>query len=309
MNDVLAQVTVHDVDLTNTVSVQAVLRTIQPDGVFHLAALNSMYGVVPTTEDVFRINSLATINLIDIMDEFDYGFFVNTGTGIETGPQEGSVKEDVVCAPTEAYSISKLTATLYAQMKGKTKEKPIVTIRVFTPYGPFMQKGKIVTQLIEGALEQKEITLSDTKVTRDFIYIDDLIDLYIRAAEQAGENHGEIFNGGTGVATDLGTLVQVVEAVSEKHIPIVWSNRIACQGLVGQEYVQYSHQDFYREFLQSYRALQYWNSVLLRHCIYHSLHLCAQLYQYPYRNHSRESIVANALLLHGVGSSFLQSYW
>ena len=225
--DVLHLLVVHEVDLTNSQQVEEAVRDIKPEGVFHLAALNPRYGMVPATRDFFETNTLTTINLMDALNHFEYRFFIHTGTFAEVGPQDTPIREDAMCAPTESYSISKLAGTLYGQMLGKMKGKPIVTIRVFTPYGPYMQKGKIVTQLIEGALAQKQIKLSHKDVTRDFIYIDDLTDLYVRLSQVAELHPGEIFNGGTGVGTELGKLVAVVECEANAKIPVVWSNELA----------------------------------------------------------------------------------
>lgn len=227
IKDVAGSVTLHEVDLTDLEAVKRTLDLIQPEGVFHLAALNQRYGFVPTSRDLLEGNTLVTMNLMDAMNSFGYTFFVNTGTFSEVGPKENALKESDVCEPTEMYSISKLTTTLYAQALGRNQKKPIVTVRIFTPYGQFMQKGKIVTQLIEGALLQKEIKLSHESVTRDFIHIDDLVDLYICVAENAHTYHGEIFNGGTGIATGLGELVKMVENYTGKKIPVVWSNQLA----------------------------------------------------------------------------------
>lgn len=220
-------VTTHVVDLTDREAVHTIMKTLKPDGIFHLAALNQSYGVIPTASELLMGNTFATVNLMDAVDQMPYEFFVHTGTSVEVGPKDEPIRENHICEPTEFYSISKLSATLYGQALGRTKNKPIVAIRVFTPYGPYMQKGKIVTQLIEGALTTKEVKLSSKSVTRDFIYIDDLVDLLIGVSEHASDFPGEIFNGGTGIATELGSLVTMIETCTDTHIKALWSNSLA----------------------------------------------------------------------------------
>lgn len=227
LTEVSESISTYIVDLTNREEVFATMQTLKPDGIFHLAAVNQSYGVVPSADDLVEGNTLATVNLIDAVDQIPYSFFVHTGSFGEVGSKDEPIREDHICEPTELYSISKLSGTLYGQALAKRKNKPIVAIRVFTPYGPFMQKGKIVTQLIEGALAKKEIKLSSKTVTRDFIYIDDLIDLLICASEHAGDFSGEIFNGGAGIATELGSLVTMIETCANSHIPALWSNDLA----------------------------------------------------------------------------------
>lgn len=224
---VIDAITMHHVDLVDREAVHILIKSIQPDGIFHLAATNQSYSFVPTPSDLVAGNVLATVNLLDALQELPYDFFVQAGSFGEVGTKNEPIREDHICEPTEFYSISKLSATLYGQAVGKIKTKPVVTIRVFTPYGPFMQSGKIVTQLIEGALTGKEVTLSAPSVTRDFIYIDDLIDLFILVSGRAKDFPGEIFNGGTGVATELGVLVSEVEGCTNGRIPAIWSDNLA----------------------------------------------------------------------------------
>ncbi len=224
LEDIIKLVTVHEVDLSDEEKVRALMLEIKPNGVFHLAAVNQFFGYVPTVDELTATNIVATTKLMDAVDTVDYDFFVNTGTFTEVGAKEAPLREDDVCEPTEFYSISRIPGTLYGQALAKTKGKPIVTIRVFTPYGPFGDTTKIVHKVITHALSGAQVTLSRPTVTRDFIYIDDLVDLYITVASHAREQKGHIFNGGSGVATSLGELSALVLKCTDSQSEVEWAS-------------------------------------------------------------------------------------
>ena len=177
---------------------------------FHLAAANQSFGTIPTLESLVRVNVEATLRLMELTKTEPLLFFVNTDSFVQVGAKARPLRETDTLEPTEFYGISKIPGTLYAQTLGKSG-KPFVTLRVFTPYGPYLQKGKVLYTMITNALLGQDCTLTSSTVMRDFIYIDDLIDLYVLAALNASSYPGEVFNAGSGTGTSLGTLACVVE--------------------------------------------------------------------------------------------------
>lgn len=209
-------------DLTDFDNLKKQIKEVSPSGVFHLAASNIASGVISSNEDVIRINILGTVNLIQALEDVEYEFFINTGTFLEYGTKDGAVNESDPCSPPELYSITKLAASLYCQSIARSAGKPIVTLRVFTPYGPMLQIGRLVYELINRALKNEDIQLTNPNVTRDFIYVEDLVGLYLEAAERAAVYRGNIFNAGTGRAVSLGYLSDYVLKLLNSKSTIKW---------------------------------------------------------------------------------------
>jgi nucleoside-diphosphate-sugar epimerase len=225
IEDVRNSVTIHQSSLEDVSSVENILGTIAPDGIFHLAGESQSFGRIPSAADLIKTNVSASIGLMDAASKLPIEFFVNTGTFAEYGSKESAIREDMVFEPKELYGISRIPADLYAQALGREQGKPFVTIRTFTPYGPYLQKGKLIHEVIAKALAGTPLTLSRPSVTRDFIYIDDLIELYCRAALKAGECRGESFNGGSGTATTLEELSSAVLKYTGPGSAISWSGQ------------------------------------------------------------------------------------
>ncbi len=224
--DVIDQITVHEVDMLDAASIAQVTDKVQPDGVMHFAGFSQSFGVVPTNDAVLRMNVLATVAFMDVMKQRMFDFFVNTGTFVETGPKDHAIREDDLLEPTEMYSISRIPAELYAQALGRTEGKPFVTIRIFNPYGPWVQNGRLISGMITNSFRDTEMTLTRQGFSRDFIYIDDLIELYVRAALNAKQYPGAVWNGGTGVTTTRDELLKIVELSTGKKLRIVWSDKV-----------------------------------------------------------------------------------
>lgn len=233
-------------DICDAAAIKEEIRRIKPDGIFHLAASNIASGVTAGHEDVIRVNLLGTKNLIDALVGSSCRFFVNTGSFMEYGPKDHPVREDEMCAPTELYSITKLGATLYGQAMARQHGLPIVTVRLFTPYGPKMQSGRLAYEVVRRALKGEEIEVGDASTTRDFIYVDDIIDLYLAVEENAEKYKGEIFNCGGGQRRGLGDFVRLVLRLTNSSSLVHWNSRpaLAYDGLLWQADITKAHEAF-----------------------------------------------------------------
>lgn len=222
IQEVLPKITCYHVDLLDFGGLKRELEGIRPQGVFHLAASNIQSGVTAEDSEVVKTNILGTRNLLQSLSQIDYDFFINLGSFLEYGPKSGPIKESELCAPTELYSITKLAATLYGQTVARRDNKPVITFRLFTPYGPAIQSGRLIYEVITRALWNEEISLTQPKIARDFIFVEDLLDLLLEAKDKAKDCKGEIFNAGSGQATTLEFVVNEVLKITGSKSKIKW---------------------------------------------------------------------------------------
>ncbi len=223
IKDLLSRLKLVTGDLTDRASLDTIVREVRPRGVFHLAVSNMQSGVAEPDEQVMRANILGTVNLISAMAAVPYAFFINTGSFLEYRLGPDPVKESDRCEPMEFYSITKLAATLYGQMVARRDQKPIVTFRVFSPYGPAMQRGRLMEAVISKALRNEDIAMTDPQVSRDFIFADDIADLCVEAMDKASKVRGEVFNAGTGVTTTLKDFIALVLQMTGSKSVVRWN--------------------------------------------------------------------------------------
>lgn len=213
--DVLPKISRINGDLRSKEDMVRCISDVKPDAVFHLAVSNMQSGITASDGELIDCNLLGTANLLDAVQAESDACFIQTGSFLEYGAKEKPMRETDICEPRELYSITKLASTLLA--------KSALTFRVFTPYGPAMQKGRLVEQVITRALRGEEILLTEPAITRDFIYAPDLAELLIQGIEKAAQYPGQIFNAGSGQTVTLEMLVKAIIAETDSKSVIRWN--------------------------------------------------------------------------------------
>ncbi|MBC2856157.1 SDR family NAD(P)-dependent oxidoreductase [Cetobacterium sp. 2A] len=181
------------VDLNEREKLKNIIKKIRPDYIIHLA----IYGGRPNEKDTKKImesNLQGTINLVDACKEINYKIFINTGSSSEYGKKDKPMREIDICEPTNIYGIAKVGATLYCNYIANRDNKNIGTLRLFSPFGDYEDKGRLFPDIIVNALKNKDIELANPNSVRDFISIQETIDLYLKIIKENLNIKGEIFN-------------------------------------------------------------------------------------------------------------------
>jgi nucleoside-diphosphate-sugar epimerase len=208
IGDIINDVKQYTPDLSDFDDVKKVLHEINPDIIYHLAT----YGGNPLEDKFRRIiesNFFGTVNLINACKETGFDLFVNTGSSSEYGIKTVPMKENDVPEPRNNYGISKIASTLYCQSIAFNEKLPIVTLRLFSPYGDFEDSSRLIPSVILSCLRRKNPEISSPEFVRDFIYIEDVIDLYEQLPD-ADIISGNIFNVGSGKQHTVGEVVDTI---------------------------------------------------------------------------------------------------
>lgn len=221
--DILNKVNNHIVDLRNFDKLKKIIEKIQPDIIFHLATAGVYGGKHLPEKDVIDINFVGTYNLINACDNINYKCFINTGTSSEYGPKNESMKETDVCNPINMYGVTKLASTLYGSYIANFKNKPIITFRLFSPFGPYDDTSRLITYSILNALEGKDIYLANPNAVRDYIYIEEIINSYLNIIKNAENLKGEIFNIGSGKEIKISYVIKKILELTESKSKIFWN--------------------------------------------------------------------------------------
>ena len=217
-----------DVDLRDYNKLKCVISRIKPEIIYHTAT----FGGRPSQKDAIRIvqtNIIGTINLIKACKKFGFDLFVNTGSSSEYGIKEKNMQEEDLLEPVNDYGASKSAATQYCQAIAKNEDLPIVTLRLFSPYGSYEESARLIPSVILSCLRRKRPKISSPNFVRDFVYIQDVLDAYAKLSEipQLG---GEIFNIGSGKQCTIGDVANKIIELSgygielETGMPQGWPN-------------------------------------------------------------------------------------
>jgi nucleoside-diphosphate-sugar epimerase len=105
--------------------------------------------------------------------------------------------------------VSKYSGEQFCSMLYKGKAWPIVIVRPFNAYGPTQSPDRIIPEIIVKALRKERLAMTQGRQTREFNYVEDLVDGFIRAATVPGIE-GEVFNIGGGEEVSMRDLAQTI---------------------------------------------------------------------------------------------------
>lgn len=223
IKDVLAKVKEFKVDLTDKEGLNSIVARISPQIILHTA----VYGNFPGHSDSRRIidvNLKGTVNLIDSCRELDFELFVNSGSSSEYGLKLLPMDEQDPLEPLSPYGISKAAAGIYAQKTAQTYKKSIITLRLFSPYGYFEDANRLIPSVILSCLKGKKLKLSSPYSVRDFIFIDDVLDAYVKAFENRKNASGGVFNIGSGSQHTVKCVVTRIIGLTDSKIRPEWGS-------------------------------------------------------------------------------------
>jgi UDP-glucose 4-epimerase len=193
-----------------------VFEDFKPEVVFHLAAqIDVMKSIDDPAEDAL-VNIIGTLNIVKTAAVFGVSKIIFTSSAAVYGePSEIPVREIHPLNPKSPYGAAKAAAESYLHIFSELTNFKYVVLRLSNVYGPRQGVRKpsgIVSIIIKRFLENQEVELYDPENTvRDFIYVEDVVDAFIRVKDH---NSSGIFNISSGIGH---TILDVYNDV-KKHL-------------------------------------------------------------------------------------------
>ena len=222
IDNALKDVNEYYVDLLNYEKLESIILDIAPEIIFHTA----IYGSYPFQKDIKKIiesNFIGTVNLVNACKKVDFELLVNTGSSSEYGIKSGPMTEEDVLEPVNDYGVSKAAATLYCQAVARGEKIPVVTLRLFSPYGYYEEPIRLIPSIIISCLKGRNPEVSSPNSVRDYIFVEDVIDAYMQVIETS-DIGGEIFNIGYGEQHSVGEVVNKIVELTGNNVWPEWGS-------------------------------------------------------------------------------------
>jgi len=198
--------------------------------ILHHAALVSVPQSFDNPHAVHRVNVEGSLNLLEASRRYDIDRFIYASSSSVYGrTSDRPVHEDATLKPMSPYAVSKLAAEEYCRTYWRAYGLATVSLRYFNVYGPRQTGGTYsgVISVFAKALSRGEplIINGDGNQTRDFIYVDDVVQANLNALK-ARRIEGEVLNIGTGKAASINELSTVMlrltghQDAKVKHAPM-----------------------------------------------------------------------------------------
>ncbi len=181
------------------------------DVIVHFAANTGVPKSVEDPRGDCLNNVIGTFNYLEAARRNKVGRFVFASSGAPAGEVEPPIHEEMAPHPVSPYGASKLAGEGYCSAYNKTFGVQTVALRFGNVYGPGSgHKTSVVAKFIRQALNGETLEIyGDGSQTRDFIYIDDLIEAVMLAATTPGIG-GETFQIASNKETTLDEMVELL---------------------------------------------------------------------------------------------------
>lgn len=205
------------VDIRDAAGLARVFEQVQPEVISHQAALADVRGSLREPDTYAEVNIIGSIRLLDAARQHGVRkiVYASTGGAVYGEPEYVPVREDHAINPLDPYGASKHTVEHYLFIYKHNYGLDYASLRYPNVYGPRQDphgEAGVVAIFTGRLLAGEPCTIFGTgEQTRDFIYVDDVVDAFVRAADRGS---GLLANVGTGREVSVNELYDTMAAAA-----------------------------------------------------------------------------------------------
>jgi len=207
-------------DIRDYASVYDAMKGV--DIVFHLAALIGIPFSYKVQEAYVDTNIKGTLNILQAAKKLKTSKIIHTSTSEVYGTAQSiPIDENHPINPQSPYAATKASADYIALSFHKSFNLPVTVLRPFNTFGPRQSARAVIPTIITQVLsKQSNIRLGNIKTTRDFNYVADTVEAFLKIAD-TDNTEGDVYNVGSGREASMKELIDIISKVSGKKIKIV----------------------------------------------------------------------------------------
>ena len=198
-----------ELDITSA-EFRALVNRFRPDVVMHLAAQMDVRKSVADPLHDAHVNVVGTVNVLEaaVRAGSRKVVFASSGGTVYGEPTALPVREDAPLLPSSPYGAAKVAGECYVGMYARLHGLAGTSLALGNVYGPRQDphgEAGVVSIFARALTTGAQTTIfGDGSSARDYIYVDDVVDAFVRCLGDA--TSGSRFNVGTGIATSVGEL-------------------------------------------------------------------------------------------------------
>lgn len=202
----------------------SVLEEFRPDYIFHEAAQTEVSTSMSDPMLDCDINLMGLINLLNAAVKLDIKKFLMPSSAAVYGNLDTlPLNEDMIGNPSSFYGLTKLTTEHYLRIYHEAFGLPYICYRYSNVFGPRQGnggEGGVISIFAKATVQDSPIIIyGDGKQTRDFIYVDDVVEANILGMQRQVIG---IYNVSTGISSSVNLLVDEFRNISGKDIEVVY---------------------------------------------------------------------------------------
>jgi UDP-glucose 4-epimerase len=188
------------------------------DAICHLAAKIFIPVTIDDPRETYLVNLVGTLNMLELGRRRKIKNFVFASSYVYGHPEYIPVNEEHPVNPMTPYSRSKALGEELCRAYFEDYGLKCTIIRAFNVYGEGQRNSFLIPSILK-QIRSGEIELKDPEPRRDFLYVEDLVEAYIRATEYSGSRF-EIFNIGSGVSYSVDEIVRAILDITKEKVKV-----------------------------------------------------------------------------------------
>lgn len=220
-------VTIFEADITDKKSLSEVIKKVEPNLIFHLAAISAVQICKNNHELTKNVNVEGTKNLMltCVENKINPRILITSSAHVYGLPSYLPLDENHPTKPVNEYGLSKLEQEKISQFFFKEFKLNIIIARSFNHIGPNQNIGFVCSDLakqivmVEKRLVKPEIRVGDLNSKRDFTDVRDIVKAYVYLINQ-GEP-GQIYNIGSGFSYSIKKILEKLIYLTKTHIKVI----------------------------------------------------------------------------------------
>lgn len=157
-------------------------------------------------------------NIIKYFNKKKLKLFIQAGSSLEYGDSYSPQREDFKCKPKSNYGLAKYKVTEYLS-KLKNLNFCFIVLRLYQVYGPYQDTSRLIPYVIASCINNKFFNCTSGRQIRDFLFIDDLIELFIKIIKFKKFSNA-IYNVGSGKKTLVKNVIKFIHSNIKKGKPL-----------------------------------------------------------------------------------------
>jgi len=197
------------VDLLVDADTEKLLAEIAPQTIFNCVSYGG-YSFETDFERIYQTNFNLTTRLLHLLEKRPISCYVHSGSSSEYGDNSAGPDESAPFEPNSDYAVSKVSSAALISYFGRKKGLPCANLRLYSVYGQMEDSSRLIPTIIRHGVTGGYPAFVHPDISRDFIYIDDVVEAFVSTAlNLREEDYGESFNIGSGSQTTIADIAAI----------------------------------------------------------------------------------------------------
>ena len=173
-------------------------------------------------KEYFENNIIGTLNILKYCIKKNIKKIIFVSSYVYGNPKYSPIDEQHQISPHNLYTKSKFLAEELCKIYSEKYKLNVIILRPFNIFARSMNKNYLISNLIESINTKKTVTITNRTSKRDFLYIDDFIEIILKIKDY--DFKFEIFNVGSGISYSFDEVIEIIEKNTSKKLNLEYKN-------------------------------------------------------------------------------------